>query len=294
MQRQRHAGPTGGPMGRAGLGSLPCELVIARYNEDISWSRNFANCTLTTVYDKGEPLPKRQLQEAAGPLARSTQLPNVGREAHTYLHHIVTHYDRLASTTIFFQGGIKLGSSSGSDSLDPPERYMRNGINTFHARRANVLQMGSGVGYEWQHHRHHPHQENQTTEGRLRHRHRSARTTRSDQWSNRAWATYLAHTEGQAAPLGGASSHTLGSFAEKVLRRNLSNPNARWVPRAFFSVGRNIIHRNPRRYYQRILQKSNLSHFIDPEEGHFMERAWMSIFFSCWRHWCPQLYTPGG
>ena len=29
------------------------------------------------------------------------------------------------------------------------------------------------------------------------------------------------------------------------------------VPRAFFSVGRNIIHRNPRRYYQRILQESS-------------------------------------
>ena len=29
MQRQCHAGPLGGPMGRAGLGSLPCELVIA-------------------------------------------------------------------------------------------------------------------------------------------------------------------------------------------------------------------------------------------------------------------------
>ena len=54
-----------------------------------------------------------------------------------------------------------------------------------------------------------PPQENQTAEGRLRHRHR-----RSNPWSNRA--RYLAHTEGLAAPLGGASSYTLGSFAAKA------------------------------------------------------------------------------
>ena len=42
--------------------SLPCELVIARYNEDISWSRDFTNCTLTTVYEKGEPLPTGHIE----------------------------------------------------------------------------------------------------------------------------------------------------------------------------------------------------------------------------------------
>ena len=32
-------------------------------------------------------------------------LPNVGFEAHTYLHHIVTHYGDLAHWTLFLQGG---------------------------------------------------------------------------------------------------------------------------------------------------------------------------------------------
>ncbi len=31
-------------------------------------------------------------------------LPNVGREAHTYLQHLVSHYDELAEHTIFCQG----------------------------------------------------------------------------------------------------------------------------------------------------------------------------------------------
>ncbi len=31
------------------------------------------------------------------------QLPNVGRETHTYLHHIVSRYDSLADWTVFSQ-----------------------------------------------------------------------------------------------------------------------------------------------------------------------------------------------
>lgn len=36
--------------------------------------------------------------------AESESLPNLGREAHTYLHHIVQHYDQLATVTVFCQG----------------------------------------------------------------------------------------------------------------------------------------------------------------------------------------------
>lgn len=67
------------------------EVVIARYKEDISWIK-LLNPLLpyrTRVYNKfeGENL-----------------LPNVGREAHTYLTHIVENYDNLADYTVFLQG----------------------------------------------------------------------------------------------------------------------------------------------------------------------------------------------
>lgn len=205
------------------VGRLPCELVIARYNEDILWSRNFSKCTLTTVYNKGKAHPKG-LHETA----RSVQLPNVGREAHTFLHHIVRHYDHLATTTIFFQGAI---NTRVEQRLGPPERYMRNGVDRFYGN--NVRAMGRRNGYGW-----HLHSD-------------SVR----------------------------ASGHTLGSFFANVLHRNLSQSSP-WVPGAYFSVGRNAVHRNSRRYYQRIMQNTNLSVHSAPEEGHFMERAWMSIFFA--------------
>jgi hypothetical protein len=37
------------------------------------------------------------------PMNRIYRVPNVGREGHTFLHHIVEHYDNLADHTLFCQ-----------------------------------------------------------------------------------------------------------------------------------------------------------------------------------------------
>ncbi|QJW88099.1 DUF3431 domain-containing protein [Spirosoma taeanense] len=78
------------------------ELVVARYTEDLNWLRNLSanrvgqSASLrVTIYDKSP-------DASAGPDA--VRLPNVGREAHTYLHHIVSRYDTLAEWTVFCQG----------------------------------------------------------------------------------------------------------------------------------------------------------------------------------------------
>lgn len=71
------------------------ELVVARYLEDLGWLRKRPANLRVTVYDKSP-------DQSAGPEA--LPLPNVGREAHTYLHHIVSRYDTLADWTIFCQG----------------------------------------------------------------------------------------------------------------------------------------------------------------------------------------------
>lgn len=67
---------------------MPIQLVVARYLEDLSWLNNIPPQITARVYDKSP----------------SGNLPNVGREAHTYLHHIVENYDALPGLTIFAQG----------------------------------------------------------------------------------------------------------------------------------------------------------------------------------------------
>ncbi|MCA9319316.1 MAG: DUF3431 domain-containing protein [Salinibacterium sp.] len=68
------------------------ELVVARYAEDLKWLRRVPRAFRITVYDKG------------GDLENAIPLRNVGYEAHTYLHHVVTRFDDLADLTVFVQG----------------------------------------------------------------------------------------------------------------------------------------------------------------------------------------------
>jgi hypothetical protein len=66
------------------------EVVVARYNESIDWTRNLPY--KVHVYNKGDAL------EGTIPLE------NIGREAHTYLHFIVENYNSLPEFVLFLQG----------------------------------------------------------------------------------------------------------------------------------------------------------------------------------------------
>lgn len=67
-------------------------IVVASYNEDIEWTKQFSN---VIIYNKGTPLTNDFNQ---------ILLNNVGREGHTYYKHIYDNYDNLAEYTFFLQG----------------------------------------------------------------------------------------------------------------------------------------------------------------------------------------------
>jgi hypothetical protein len=67
-------------------------IVVARYNEDISWTKELSN---VVIYNKGEDLDT---------FHNEIKLDNVGREAHTYFKHICDNYDNLGEYTAFLQG----------------------------------------------------------------------------------------------------------------------------------------------------------------------------------------------
>lgn len=76
------------------------EIVVARYEEDLQWL--FPSGKRAIIYNKGKALDA----ETAAKFKAVVELPNVGREAHTYLYHIVNKWDTLAKVTIFVQGRI--------------------------------------------------------------------------------------------------------------------------------------------------------------------------------------------
>ena len=62
-------------------------IVVAQYEESVEWCQDSA-------YAKFDKYIYR----------KSHDLPNVGREAHTYVSHIIKHYDALDNITVFVQG----------------------------------------------------------------------------------------------------------------------------------------------------------------------------------------------
>ena len=67
-------------------------IVVARYNENIRWTKQFQN---VLIYNKGE-----KLEDGYNEIL----LENVGREGHTYYKYISDNYDNLEDYIIFLQG----------------------------------------------------------------------------------------------------------------------------------------------------------------------------------------------
>jgi len=67
-------------------------IVVARYNENIEWTKQFPN---VIIYNKGQKLNNGY---------KEVCLNNVGREGHTYYKYICDNYDNLDDYIIFLQG----------------------------------------------------------------------------------------------------------------------------------------------------------------------------------------------
>jgi hypothetical protein len=79
------------------------ELVVARYEEDLRWLRRVPASFRISIYNKGvSPALPESLLERGG--VTVTALPNMGREAHSYLTHLINHHDSPAGITVFCQG----------------------------------------------------------------------------------------------------------------------------------------------------------------------------------------------
>ena len=78
---------------------MKLEIIIARYNEELDWLKKIPKTFKIIIYNKGLDDIKTIL-----PNATIIKLPNIGRESHTYLYHILHNYNNLADKTIFCQG----------------------------------------------------------------------------------------------------------------------------------------------------------------------------------------------
>lgn len=245
------------------------EVVLAHYNEDVSWVAEYRKKypdAVFTVYTKTNN------SEKAPPGA--IPLPNVGRESHTYLNHIVMRYDTLAEWTVFSQAeaptfgyhGHRLGGGhlAGAWSFDD---YLTKHL----AEDGSLFVFTEAV--------HMP---------SLRH------ISRADYVLDSMTGTH------DVCPNDGMWSrwwHTgwFGEFLEKTRRAQRgylamdfyrkfvieSSPQMRPVTLVFaqgarFGLGRDRIRLRPVSYYMQLL--FHLTHNIDPIASFYLEWMWYDVF----------------
>ena len=220
------------------------EMVIAHYRENLEWALQYRKWA--TVYHKGGQQPKetpelpRQIDHSH---FRYHELPNVGREGHTYLYYIVSRWNSLPENVFFTQG-----SCSVDHRPFPIESYLMTKPNI--SLYMNVW--NRGIEFD------------DYPGGTLRHigkwkRERdtgvmSPSPTSFIDW----WKEYIS----PVFPIDGS--------LEKVFRK------WKWSHGAIFSVSRDCIKQHPLIFYQKLL--TNLQRHVNPEEGHFLEKSWFYIF----------------
>jgi hypothetical protein len=204
------------------------KLIIARYREDIAWVSNLGYDYV--VYNKG-----------GDTLKNSIVLGNIGREAHTYLSHIVREYDNLAYMNIFLQG----------DPFDHIDDRGRASIETLQSMLEDVVDKGAPFkGLAWFklkcNHLGQPHDlRKPENEGR--------------------WAGW-----GKDIPV--------GEIFEKLFNAEAPDQIVARAPAGLFCVSGERIRTRPKAFYEYALQLVTDDPEDEGNIGHAFERLWQYIF----------------
>lgn len=204
------------------------DVVVARYNEDIRWTQRVNYNVI--IYNKGASLPN------------SIDLPNIGRESHTYLEHILRNYDHLdrEGITVFCQGRI-------SDMIrnKPPHAYVYELAN-------EAREKGFSVSKARWHDLIRPYL--------------PLENFRIREWPRGSLVTPNERNE------------TYGQWFRRCLQMDHlpDKSQFKWILGAVFAVHNKKILSRSKEFYASLLQE--LKTETNPEVGHFFERSWYYIF----------------
>lgn len=211
------------------------DLVISKYKEDVSWiSKTEYNRFNKIVYNKDSEF------DFIVDGVTCINIPNVGREGHTYLYHIVENYESLAELTIFLPGScmdeFKVTSTNillsrvqeTRDTVIPGKWYTPDVATMLKDFNISVW---SG----------------------------SNESNKSNLPEKRCRPSFY-------SPFGRWYRHYFGDVKINVACFN-----------SMFAVSRSHILQKPKAHYESLLNCVN--DHSNPEDGHFLERSWQAVFY---------------
>ena len=244
--------------------NLRVEVVVSRFDEALNWIKSYYDHFHFTVYDKSPNV-----------ITGATSLPNVGRESHTYLHHIVSHYHSLADWTVFTQAsepsfGYKGHRSGGghlnegvtfTDYLHPRNHSLFVDTAAFFTFDDKEYESSLRMSYTY----HDP---------MLSSKEMCPPIEGWSDWWDMGWFTR--YVQNKTARQNGLP---VTAFYHQLVRPEV--PRSPKVELSFpqgarFAVSSKVIRSNPREYYMRLLE--TVSADKDPWAGYYLEWSWPSIF----------------
>ena len=136
------------------------DVVVSHYKEDLNWLRPFLKkIDHLYLYCKHQESCLVGLPEnLEGAKLVVTYLPNEGREANSYLAHIIKHYDDIPRRTVFTLASMKhnwgryISFLLAFTEFGQPTRHNVNaesldGIRFFHFNTKTVVALSLGDGY---------------------------------------------------------------------------------------------------------------------------------------------------
>ena len=200
-------------------------MVVARFAEDLSFLDELGLDAI--VYNKGPPLP------------HTIPLPNVGREAHTYLHHILTHYDSLADITVFLPGSCKDSREKWLETQAVMQHVLLYRTSVFGGKplaRPLHIEQGDFKIDRWK-----------STNASNAAANPESHLEKCPERPLKKWYTRLGLT-----PVNGVCYHGI------------------------FAVTRDDIKKKPKAFYAELI--AYLDSHSNPEALHYIERSWLAVF----------------
>jgi len=218
----------------------PVEIVVSRYNEDLSWLKNDPyNKYPVVVYNKSNNNNFLKTKN----IYKVVNVKNVGRCDHTYLYHIIENYDNLADVTVFLPGSLDIANV-------PYKRINSTVILQEVEKHKDTVFVGNkdDVRYYWYNF-----------------------TMPEYKASDKRNVAINDETKTELAGI-----RPYGKWFDAHFP-NFNTKGSIISYGGIFSVSREDIRNHPKSYYQDLIKE--LSNSSNPEAGHFFERAWYAIFY---------------
>ena len=212
------------------------EIVVSRFNEDLSWLNEepFSNYPVI-CYNKG-------VNDVVNinNLKKVFRIPNLGRESHTYLYHIINNYDNLADITIFLPGS--------TDTTQYNKKKRATMLLNEVSQHNDTVFIGA---------------KHNDVKKELYNFSKNSYVSTSSENKNLNPETNLEL----------ASIRPFGKWYES----RFPNITTQYIPYSgIIAVSRQDIKQHPKSYYQDLIKE--LSNSSNPEVGHYFERSWVAIF----------------